>query len=61
MKLFGIFRKKEKVKESGSFSDFFLHASKEKQMRVFKETARRANEDQRALLKQYERMNPKTT
>ncbi len=61
MKLFNLFRKKEKIEESGSFSDFFLHASKEKQMRVFTEAARRANEDQRALVEQYNQMNHKTT
>jgi len=61
MKLLNIFKRSDKAKETRSFSDFFLHASKEEQMRVFTEAARRANAGQRALLEQYERMNSKAT
>lgn len=48
----GIFRKKEGAKEPGRFSDFFLHTPVEKKIEVFKEAARRANEEQRETFRQ---------
>ncbi len=50
---FQFFSKKTPKKDS--FSDFFRHASKEEKVRVFREVAREASEDQRKLLKEYER------
>lgn len=44
-------KKKEEIKKSGRFSDFFLHASEEEKNALFEEVARRANEDQRELLR----------
>jgi hypothetical protein len=49
MKLINIFKKSDKAKTTGSFSDFLLHASKNKKQEVFIETARKANEDQRKV------------
>ncbi|MBI2552557.1 hypothetical protein HYW17_04655 [Candidatus Uhrbacteria bacterium] len=54
MKLFNIFKKPTEAKRSGGFSDFFLHANEEEKRRVIEEAARRANEDQRRLVEQYE-------
>lgn len=49
-RIIGTFKKKfEKKESSGSFSNFFTHASDREKKRVFTEAARRANEDQRAL------------
>ena len=42
-------------KKNDPVSDFFRHASKEEKVRVFREVARAASEDQRKLLKEYER------
>ncbi len=61
MKLLSIFRKTGKIKETSSFSDFFLHSSQKEKFRVFQEAARRANEDQRELVEEYKRMRSKTT
>lgn len=36
---------------SDSFSEFFHHATPKEKMRVFKEAARKANKDQRKLVK----------
>ena len=57
MKLLNLFRKAEKTEKSGRFSDFFLHASENKKEEVLKETARRANEEQREV---FERSRLKT-
>jgi len=57
MKLLDFFRKTEKPEKSGKFSDFFLHAPENKKEEVFKETARRANEEQREV---FERSRLKT-
>jgi hypothetical protein len=48
------FLSKKEPKKS-SFSEFFRHASKEEKVRVFREVAREASEDQRKLLREYER------
>lgn len=40
-----------KKREIKSFGEFFLHASEKEKMKVFTEAARRANKDQRALIK----------
>lgn len=45
----------KKAPKKDSISNFFRHASKEKKVRVFREVAREASEDQRKLLKEYER------
>ena len=57
MNLFNIFRKSEEKDKSGRFSDFFLNASESKKEKVFKEAARRANEEQREV---FERSRLKT-
>ena len=57
MKLLNLFRKAEKTEKAGRFSDFFLHASENKKEEVLKETARRANEEQREV---FERSRLKT-
>jgi len=44
-----------KRKEKGSFSSFYNTASTEDRRKLLEEVAREANEDQRALMKQYER------
>ncbi len=50
MRLLEFFRKTKKIeKKSSKFSDFFLYASEDKKQEVFKEAARRANEDQRKV------------
>ncbi len=46
---------KNKGKKADPVSDFFRHASEEEKVRVFREVAREASEDQRKLLKEYER------
>lgn len=51
MKVSDFFKKFKKGETKRSFSEFFLHASAEEKERVFTDAARRANEDQRALLK----------
>ena len=38
---------------SKGFADFFLHAPEKRMQEVFKEAARRANEDQRRLFSKY--------
>ena len=52
MKLFNFFREKQKRDAPSRFSDFFLHASEAKKAEVFKEAARRANEDQKKIFEQ---------
>lgn len=49
MKIFNFFKKDEKKRPSGRFSDFFLNASEDEKKVVFKEAARRANEEQRQV------------
>lgn len=50
--IFGLFKKKEA--KSDKISDFFYRASKEEKKAVFLEVAKKASEDQRALLKKYD-------
>lgn len=47
------FAKKEQKRDS--FSGFFRHASKEEKLKVFREVAKEASEDQRKLLREYDR------
>lgn len=44
-----------------TFADFFLHASDAEKRRVFTEAARRANEDQRSLVENINKLESKTT
>ena len=44
-----------KEKKKDSISDFFRHASQEEKERVFREVAKEASEDQRKLLKEYDK------
>lgn len=43
---------KKTNEKPGTFSEFLLHASVEQKTKVFKEAARRANEDQRKILEE---------
>lgn len=52
-------RKNKKEQKLSRFSDFFLHASESKKEEVFREAARRANEDQRKIFEQ-SRLKTKT-
>lgn len=54
-----LFRKNDGKKESGGFSDFLLHASPEKQIELFKEAARKANQDQRSVVERYDEIQTK--
>lgn len=45
--------------EKKNFSSFFRHASPEEQKRLMEDVARKANQDQRDLVKQYEQANQK--
>lgn len=45
--------------EKKNFSSFFRHASPEEQKRLMEDVARKANQDQSDLVKQYEQSNPK--
>lgn len=47
MKLLNLFRKADKIEKPGRFSDFFLHAPKEKKEQVLREVAEKANQEQR--------------
>lgn len=49
MKLLNLFKKTKETREASRFSDFFLHASEKDKERVFREAARRANEEQREV------------
>jgi histone H3/H4 len=52
MNIFKIFSGKSvPKKKNGSFADFFLNAPEKEKLRVFKEAAKRANEDQRKTVK----------
>lgn len=44
-----------------SFDDFFNNASPEERERLMKEVMRKANEDQRRVVEQYDQLHPKTT
>ena len=43
--------KKIQKEKPGKFSDFFLHASEEEKIKVFREVARRANKDQQKIFR----------
>ena len=47
--------------KTGSFAEFFLHASDKEKKRVFEDAARRANEDQRALVENVIKLRRKAT
>jgi hypothetical protein len=49
MKFRNLFRKKGSKEGPGLFSEFFLYASEEEKEKVFREAARRANEEQRRV------------
>lgn len=61
MKLLSIFSKNKQKKTTGSFADFFLHASEKEKKRVFEDAARRANEDQRLLVENLNKLQHKAT
>ena len=49
MKLLNLFIKNKTKERSGRFSEFFLHASEKEKEKIFKEAARKANEEQREV------------
>ncbi len=51
-KLLNIFKKSDK--KADYFSDFFLHTPSDAKKKIFTEVARRANEDQREIVKKSE-------
>lgn len=58
MNLLTIFRKKTKGKGPETFSDFLLHAPENQREEMFKEAARRANEEQRKVFEQSRMKTP---
>lgn len=52
---------RSKKKQNSPFADFFLHASEEEKKKVFIEAAKKANEDQRALIESVNKLSQKTT
>jgi hypothetical protein len=52
MEWLNFLKKDKEVATSSRFSDFFLYASDSKKEEVFREAARRANEDQRRVFEQ---------
>ena len=49
MKILSFLKRATKSAKPSGFSDFFLHASEEKKKEVFREAARKANEEQREV------------
>jgi hypothetical protein len=49
-----------KREEKKDFSSFFSRASEKEKQKLMEDVARKANEDQRNMLEQYERANHKT-
>lgn len=49
------------MKKYKGLSDFFLNASYEDKLKVFTEVARKASEDQRKLLEEFEEQKAKET
>lgn len=47
--------------KTDSFAGFFLHASDQEKKRVFEDAARRANTDQRELVKHVNKLGHKAT
>lgn len=45
----------EHIQKFDSISDFFRNASKEEKIKLFREVAKEASEDQRKLLREYDR------
>jgi predicted CopG family antitoxin len=52
MNILTIFKKKSKIKENGSFSEFFRTASPKEQIKVLTRAAEMANRDQRKLMEE---------
>jgi hypothetical protein len=50
-----------KAQPTTEFSAFFTNASSGEKKKFFKEIVRKANQDQRDLMKKYEEMQTKTT
>ena len=61
MKIFNFFIKTGEKKKIGNFADFFLHASEKEKKRVFEDAAKRANEDQCALVENISKLKHKAT
>lgn len=61
MKLFNFLTKTKEKKKTGSFAEFFLHASEKEKKQVFEDAARRANEDQRLLVENLNKLQHKAT
>ncbi|OGH88809.1 MAG: hypothetical protein A3J93_01830 [Candidatus Magasanikbacteria bacterium RIFOXYC2_FULL_42_28] len=61
MSIFSFFAATKEKQKTGEFARFFLHASEKEKKQVFKDAARRANEDQRALVKNVKELQHKAT
>ena len=61
MKLFNFLTKTKEKNKTGSFADFFLNASEKEKKQVFEDAARRANEDQRTLVENLNKLQHKVT
>jgi hypothetical protein len=61
MKLTNIFKKKATKKHTDGFADFFLYASDKEKIKVFEKAARQANEDQRKLIKNINKLQHEAT
>ena len=61
MKLFNFLTKTKEKNKTGSFADFFLNASEKEKKQVFEDAASRANEDQRTLVENLNKLQHKVT
>lgn len=61
MKKFVSHHKKGEQPRETDFSRFFLHASSEEKKRLLEEVVHKANEDQRAIIKEYNKRFAKAT
>lgn len=52
MSILNIFKKKNQIRENGSFAEFFRTASPKEQIKVLTKAAKLANEDQRKLMEE---------
>jgi hypothetical protein len=50
-----------KKKPATDFADFFRNASSADKVKLFRRVVRKASEDQRAVIKKYNQVSPKTT
>ena len=61
MKLADIFKKRATKRHTDSFADFFLNASDKEKIEVFEKAAKKANEEQRDLIENVNKLQHKAT